>query len=43
MDAEHTRLTEAAARWQASDSGTGFAGDLLLNGAELAAARAGHT
>src|SRR4051794_17397652 len=37
---EHTRLSEAAARWQARDRGTGAANDLLLRGAELADARA---
>jgi hypothetical protein len=33
---EHTRLSEAAARWQARDRGTGAANDLLLRGDELA-------
>jgi hypothetical protein len=37
---EHTRLSEAAARWQARDRGTGAANDLLLRGDELADAKA---
>jgi hypothetical protein len=37
---EHTRLSEAAARWQARDRGTGAASDLLLHGDELADATA---
>jgi len=37
---EHTRLSEAAARWRARDRGTGAANDLLLRGDELADARA---
>jgi hypothetical protein len=37
---EHTRLSEAAARWQARDRGTGAANDLLLRGDNLADARA---
>jgi hypothetical protein len=37
---EHTRLSEAAARWQIRDRGTGTASDLLLHGDELADARA---
>src|SRR5262249_12591749 len=37
---EHTRLSEAAARWEARDRGTGAANDLLLRGDELADARA---
>jgi hypothetical protein len=40
---EHTRLSEAAARWQARDRGTGTANDLLLRGDELADARAWTT
>jgi hypothetical protein len=36
---EHTRLSEAAARWQARDRGTGAAIDLLLRGDELVGAR----
>jgi TIR domain/WD domain, G-beta repeat len=37
---EHTRLSEAAARWQARARGTGAANDLLLRGDDLADARA---
>jgi len=37
---EHTRLSEAAARWQARDRGTGTANDLLLRGDDLADAKA---
>jgi TIR domain len=37
---EHTRLSAAAARWQARDRGTGAADDLLLRGDELADAKA---
>ena len=37
---EHTRLREAAARWQARDRGTGVANDLLLRGDDLADAQA---
>jgi hypothetical protein len=37
---EHTRLSEAAARWQTRDRCTGTASDLLLHGDELADARA---
>ena len=37
---EHTRLSEAAARWQARDRGTGAANDLLLRGDDLADAKA---
>jgi hypothetical protein len=37
---EHTRLSEAAARWQARDRGTRAADDLLLRGDDLADARA---
>jgi WD40 repeat protein len=37
---EHTRLSEAAARWQARGRGTGAANDLLLRGDDLADARA---
>jgi hypothetical protein len=36
---EHTRLSEAAARWQARNRSTGAADDLLLRGDELADAR----
>ena len=36
---EHTRLSEAAARWQARDRGTGAGNDLLLRGDELADAK----
>src|SRR5215831_17356158 len=36
---EHTRLSEAAARWQARGSGTEAADDLLLRGVELANAQ----
>jgi hypothetical protein len=37
---EHTRLSEAAARWQARDRGIGAANDLLLRGDDLVEARA---
>jgi hypothetical protein len=37
---EHTRLSEAAARWQARERGTGAADDLLLRGDDLADAKA---
>jgi len=37
---EHTRLSEAAARWQARDRATGAADDLLLRGDDLADAKA---
>jgi TIR domain/WD domain, G-beta repeat len=37
---EHTRLSEAAARWQARDRSTGAADDLLLRGDDLADAKA---
>jgi WD40 repeat protein len=37
---EHTRLSEAAARWQARDRGTGAANDLLLHGDDLVDAKA---
>jgi hypothetical protein len=37
---EHTRLSEAAARWQARDRGAGAANDLLLRGDDLADAKA---
>jgi hypothetical protein len=37
---EHTRLSGAAARWQARDRGTGAANDLLLRGDDLADAKA---
>jgi hypothetical protein len=37
---EHTRLSEAATRWQARDRGSGAANDLLLRGDDLAEARA---
>ena len=37
---EHTRLSEAAARWQARDRGTRAANDLLLRGDELVEAKA---
>ena len=37
---EHTRLSEAAARWQARDRGTGAANDLLVRGDDLADAKA---
>ena len=36
---EHTRLSEAAARWQARDRAGGAAGDLLLQGGDLAEAK----
>jgi WD domain, G-beta repeat len=36
---EHTRLSEAAARWKARDRGTGAASGLLLRGDELSDAR----
>jgi hypothetical protein len=37
---EHTRLSEAAARWQARGRGSGAANDLLLRGDDLADAKA---
>jgi TIR domain len=37
---EHTRLSEAAARWRARDRSSGAANDLLLRGDDLADARA---
>jgi streptogramin lyase len=37
---EHTRVSEAAARWQARDRGIGAANDLLLRGDDLADAKA---
>ena len=37
---EHTRLSEAAARWRARDRGSGAANDLLLRGDDLADSKA---